>query len=290
MNNHRIAQGILVVFGLMLAVALFLWGKNPATGVVPDKANSFQEAEASGAWDDNVLGLVQDLLREQDFGPEHETLQEEYSPDADTSLVRALAYSWDTLNYDLLAGYYYEKLAMRNGKTESWQKAADNLNSILGRLSDSLESKKTILAHTINAYEQVQKRDSTNLDAAADVAYLKLQHQVGMPMAAIATFQQNLQKDSAHQKTLLYYGLALYRIGNMEQSVARLGKAANMFLRLIALEPDRSVYYQFLGDTYKAMGAYPKAIEAYTQHKALLTDPKAIEQTEFIIEELKKNL
>lgn len=288
MDKSGLGKILIIAFGIVLTVFLFAIGKNRDTALVAERA-VFTESEPIDAWDQNLNGLVVDLLKNDSIDGELKELHLQLAKDETNALLEQVASKWETAGYALIAGYYYEKLAIRDSTENSWQKAANNLFNIVGQFKDTAV-KAAVAAHTVNALRQVISRNPDNLDANADLAYCMLENNLGMPMAAISMLTSNLEKDSTNRKSLFYYGNALYKIGSLEGSQARLSKCASMFEKLTRLEPENPIYYQYLAQVQRTMGNNRDAIKSYERHAELLSNEEAKRETYQVIKQIQEEL
>lgn len=288
MDKSGLGKILIIAFGIVLTVFLFAIGKNRDTALVAEQA-VFTESEPIDAWDQNLNGLVVDLLKNDSIDGELKELHLQLAKDENNALLEQVASKWETAGYALIAGYYYEKLAIRDSTENSWQKAANNLFNIVGQFKDTAV-KAAVAAHTVNALRQVISRNPDNLDANADLAYCMLENNLGMPMAAISMLTSNLEKDSTNRKSLFYYGNALYKIGSLEGSQARLSKCASMFEKLTRLEPENPIYYQYLAQVQRTMGNNRDAIKSYERHAELLNNEEAKRETYQVIKQIQEEL
>ena len=274
---------------VVIGSVIFLAGRNKPTALVKvDHQPVFEDSEPVGAWDDNLQGLVGDLLSSGKVDEGLKSLHQQLDSNETVALLLQVAQQWEASNYALIAGYYYEKLALKQSTEENWEKAAFNLFSIQGQFSDTTV-KEIVASHTVNALRHVLEINPDNLDASADLAYCMLENGLGMPMAAVSMFQTNLAKDSNHVKSLFYYGMSLYRIGKVEGSNARLSKSERMFARLAQIEP-RPIYFQYLAEVQYAQGKKREAIRSYNEHVKLLKDDQAKKETLQLIRKIEQEL
>lgn len=288
MDKSGLGKILIIAFGIILTVFLFAIGKNRDRALVVEQ-QLFTESEPIDAWDENLNGLVADLLKSDSIDGELKELHFQLAENESNILLERVASKWEESRYALIAGYYYEKLAIRDSSESSWQKAANNLFNIVGQFKDTAV-KAAVAAHTVNALRQVITRNPENLDANADLAYCMLENNLGMPMAAVSMLTSNLEKDSTNRKSLFYYGNALYKIGSLEGSQARLGKSASMFEKLTQLEPENPAYYQYLAQVQRTMGKNRDAIKSYERHAELLTNETAKKETYQVIKQIQEEL
>lgn len=283
MNKNRklIQLALLVAVGL-LVFFIYSSQKNDSIVLKSENKSQFTDSPEQSNWDYNVNTIVQELLNSDSFSNDLKVAYTQLKEDTTDQLLLSLATGWDSVGHRLVAGYFYEKLALRTNTEEYWQKAGNSFFEIQDRVNDS-SIQATLTSHSILAFNKVIELNPNNLDAKADLAVCLLESQTAPPMQAIGLLREVIQLDSLNVKGLFYLGF-------FSMQSTQYAKAAERFKKLTQIEPNNALYYQYLGQALALSGEKEQALVAFEKHLSLLTNESARKEVQIIIENLKNEI
>ncbi len=127
------------------------------------------------------------------------------------------------------AGYYQEKIAIKNQTVENWQKTGDNFYEAF-KYAVSIDEKKaqSLAEKTQIYYNKVLEKNPNDLDRKANLAMTHIFDK--NPMTPVLILKENLAQNENHELTILNIGMLAIRSGQLDKALAR-------FEKLIQLNP-----------------------------------------------------
>lgn len=243
--------GIIVAVGLLIG-AIYYAGKNSPEGSIEIDGTVKPVDETD--WDYNIGLTIEDLLKVDSIASFMKGVYPK-NPSQDSSMwLQSAAKSWDSLGHDLMAGYYYEKLAKKTNLATDWYAAAGRFFSLQNLAPDSFV-RSQLADHAIEGLKKTIELEPDNLKAKAELGVSYMENPNMPPMMGIGLLREVLQVDPDHTEALYYMGYLSMKSGQYEKAVERLS-------RLTELHPERPEYYQYLSQAYLQLGDKENAITA----------------------------
>jgi tetratricopeptide (TPR) repeat protein len=193
------------------------------------------------------------------------------------SLHKQLAASWDDVNQPAPAAFYYQEVARKDNKPESWLKAGNRFNEAY-KLTQDTSAQPVFTLNAVEAFENALKLKPNSLEAKTGlgVAYV---NGGATPMQGIGLLREVVAQDPDNINANLNLGLFSMKSGQFEKAVDR-------FKTVLKQKPDFETYF-YLAESYKQLGRKNEAIAAYQKCKELMPDPVFGQRIDEYIKELK---
>ena len=201
---------------------------------------------------------------------------------SDSNSLRNISGFWASINNAGLSAYFVEKLALKDGKVESWYNSAFRY-LMASRNSDKMGEKLYFTRKAINAFSKVLELDPSNLEAKANlgVCYVEGSQVLGtQPMQGVLLLKEVLEKDSKNITALINLGYFSIQSGQYEKAIER-------FNQVLEFKPDYIDAYIYLADTYQRMGKKSEAIKVLETLKSKNKNPEIETNVNEFIQELK---
>lgn len=194
------------------------------------------------------------------------------------SLQKQLAASWDDVNQPAPAAFYYQEVARKDNKPDSWLKAGNRFNEAY-KLTQDESAQPVFTQNAVEAFENALKLKPNSLEAKTGlgVAYV---NGGATPMQGIGLLREVVAQEPDNISANLNLGLFSMKSGQFEKAVDR-------FKTVLKLKPDFETYF-YLAESYKQLGRKNEAIAAYQKCKELVADPVFGQRIDEYIKELKK--
>jgi len=194
------------------------------------------------------------------------------------SVQRQLAASWDDVNQPAPAAFYYQEVARKDNKLDSWLKAGNRFNEAY-KLTQDTSAQPVFTLNAVEAFENALKLKPNSLEAKTGlgVAYV---NGGATPMQGIGLLREVVAQEPDNLNANLNLGLFSMKSGQFEKAVDR-------FKTVLKQKPDFETYF-YLAESYKQLGRKNEAIAAYQQCKELVADPVFGQRIDEYIKELKK--
>jgi tetratricopeptide (TPR) repeat protein len=193
------------------------------------------------------------------------------------SLQKQLAASWDDVNQPAPAAFYYQEVARKDNKLESWLKAGNRFNEAY-KLTQDTSAQPVFTLNAVEAFENALKVEPSSLEAKTGlgVAYV---NGGATPMQGIGLLREVIAQEPDNLNANLNLGLFSMKSGQFEKAIDR-------FKTVLKQKPDFETYF-YLAESYKQLGRKNEAIAAYQQCKELMPDPVFGKRIDEYIKELK---
>jgi tetratricopeptide (TPR) repeat protein len=193
------------------------------------------------------------------------------------SLQKQLAASWDDVNQPAPAAFYYQEVARKDNKLESWLKAGNRFNEAY-KLTQDTSAQPVFTLNAVEAFENALKVEPSSLEAKTGlgVAYV---NGGATPMQGIGLLREVIAQEPDNLNANLNLGLFSMKSGQFEKAIDR-------FKTVLKQKPDFETYF-YLAESYKQLGRKNEAIAAYQQCKELMPDPVFGQRIDEYIKELK---
>lgn len=193
------------------------------------------------------------------------------------SLHKQLAASWDDVNQPAPAAFYYQEVARKDNKLDSWLKAGARFNDAY-KLTQDTSAQPVFTLNAVEAFENALKLNPNSLEAKTGlgVAYV---NGGATPMQGIGLLREVVAQDPDNMSANLNLGLFSMKSGQFEKAVDR-------FKTVLKQKPDFETYF-YMAESYKQLGRKNEAIAAYQKCKELMPDPVFGQRIDEYIKELK---
>jgi tetratricopeptide (TPR) repeat protein len=192
-------------------------------------------------------------------------------------LQKQLAASWDDVNQPAPAAFYYQEVARKDNKLDSWLKAGTRFNEAY-KLTQDTSAQPVFTLNAVEAFENALKLKPNSLEAKTGlgVAYV---NGGATPMQGIGLLREVVAQEPDNINANLNLGLFSMKSGQFEKAVDR-------FKTVLKQKPDFETYF-YLAESYKQLGRKNEAIAAYQKCKELVADPVFGQRIDEYIKELK---
>lgn len=192
-------------------------------------------------------------------------------------LQKQLAASWDDVNQPAPAAFYYQEVASKDNKFESWLNAGNRFNDAY-KLTQDTSAQPVFTLNAVQAFQNALKLNPNSLEAKTGlgVAYV---NGGATPMQGIGLLREVVAQDPDNLSANLNLGLFSMKSGQFE-------KALDRFKTVLKQKPDFETYF-YLAESYKQLGRKNEAIAAYQKCKELVADPVFGQRIDEYIKELK---
>ena len=193
------------------------------------------------------------------------------------SLQKQLATSWDDVNQPAPAAFYYQEVARKDNKLESWLNAGNRFNEAY-KLTQDTSAQPVFTLNAVEAFQNALKLNPSSLEAKTGLgtAYV---NGGATPMQGIALLLEVVKQEPDNRQANLNLGLFSMKSGQFEKAVQR-------FTTVVKQKPEFEPYF-YLGESYKQLGRKNEAIAAYQKCKELMPDPVFGQRIDQYIKELK---
>jgi tetratricopeptide (TPR) repeat protein len=193
------------------------------------------------------------------------------------TLQKQLAASWDDVNQPAPAAFYYQEVARKDNKLESWLSAGNRFNEAY-KLTQDTTAQPVFTLNAVEAFQNALKLNPNSLDAKTGLgtAYV---NGGATPMQGITLLLEVVKQDPDNRQANLNLGLFSMKSGQFEKAVQR-------FTTVVKQKPEFEPYF-YLGESYKQLGRKNEAIAAYQKCKELMPDPVFGQRIDEYIKELK---
>lgn len=211
-------------------------------------------------------------------------IAESQTDSAKVSLLNQLIAFCEQENAHLMAAHYSAEIAEIRADAANWEKTGDDYMSVFYDFKMAPEAQSYVVGQARQSYQKSLAIDSTTgtliklattyLDGPADGTTMPMQG-VGILLGIVAKDSTNIDA----QLTLGRYGIIS----------GQYDKAVNRLNAVLALDPENTQAYFFLGEAYLAQGDKTKAIEYFLKCKELVNDPEFQKQLDTYIEQIKNS-
>ena len=194
-----------------------------------------------------------------------------------SALQKQLAASWDDVNQPAPAAFYYQEVARKDNKLDSWLKAGNRFNEAY-KLTQDTSAQPVFTLNAVEAFQNALKLKPNSLEAKTGlgVAYV---NGGATPMQGIGLLREVVAQEPDNINANLNLGLFSMKSGQFEKAVDR-------FNTVLKQKPDFETYF-YLAESYKQLGRKNEAIAAYQKCKELMPDPVFGQRIDEYIKELK---
>ena len=194
-----------------------------------------------------------------------------------SALQKQLAASWDDVNQPAPAAFYYQEVARKDNKLDSWLKAGNRFNEAY-KLTQDTSAQPVFTLNAVEAFQNALKLKPNSLEAKTGlgVAYV---NGGATPMQGIGLLREVVAQEPDNINANLNLGLFSMKSGQFEKAVDR-------FNTVLKQKPDFETYF-YLAESYKQLGRKKEAISAYEKCKELMPDPVFGQRIDQYIKELK---
>ena len=194
-----------------------------------------------------------------------------------SALQKQLAASWDDVNQPAPAAFYYQEVARKDNKLDSWLKAGNRFNEAY-KLTQDTSAQPVFTLNAVEAFQNALKLKPNSLEAKTGlgVAYV---NGGATPMQGIGLLREVVAQEPDNINANLNLGLFSMKSGQFEKAVDR-------FNTVLKQKPDFETYF-YLAESYKQLGRKNEAIAAYQKCKELMPDPVFGQRVDQYIKELK---
>ena len=275
--SKRLTQIVFLGALVLVATLLFFAGRNSPVGHIEISPEAKPLGQSN--WDYNIGLTIEDLL-EVDIiaGFMSGVYPKDESIDSLTWFRKA-AEAWDSIGHGLMAGYYYEKVALKTNTAEDWYLAAKLFFNLQNRTNDTV-ARREISSHAMLGLEKTVELDPSNLDAKAELGVSYMESPGKPPMMGIGLLREVLQVSPDHNGALYYLAYLSMKSGQYDKAVERLE-------RLTELNPDQAHYYRLLAQAHLELDDKAGAISAFESYVEHESDENSRAQALELIEQLK---
>ncbi|MCU0423688.1 MAG: tetratricopeptide repeat protein [Bacteroidia bacterium] len=268
----KIRQTLIIGVVLIICATLFIMGfksSSDSGSTKSDKriATTFDEASYIAEAQTKLSGTL---------AAEVKLLEKDLSNKG--ALVK-LANIWDSMQVSYVSAFYTQKIAEMVNDEVSWL-ATGNKYYTAANFSNDSSLTFDAIKKAKNAYSKVLGLNPNNLQAKNALAVCIIQGDNDV-MKGVAMLKEIVAADSSNTQ-------AIFTLGMLSIQSNQFDKAQERFEKLIKLEPFNPEYYFYLGEVYAKSGDTKKAIKTYETCKTLVSDKKAKEEIDIIIEKLTK--
>ena len=267
--------GIVLAVGLLIG-AIYYSGRNTSEGSF--EIDPAVKPEDQTDWDYNIGLTIEDLLKVDSIASFMKEVYPKNQSQDSLVWLQTAASAWDSLGHDLMAGYYFEKVARKTQVASDWYSAASKFFSLQNLAPDSFV-RNQLSEHSLECLKKTVELDPSNLKAKAELGVSYMENPNMPPMAGIGLLREVIQIDPDHTEALYYLGYLSMKSGQYDKAVERLS-------RLTELHPERAEYYQYLGQAYLQLGDKENAKIALSAYAERETREEARNTALKLIEEL----
>lgn len=186
---------------------------------------------------------------------------------------------WDRAMRPAVAAVYLKDKADLTGKTDDRMIAGNKFLFITEFLKP--EDKEWAYDEAKTAFQLVLEKEPTNADAQINLGICIVETQPDNPMEGIGLIKEVVEKDSTNVRALLQLGFFSVTSGQFPNAIKR-------FEQVLAVDPNVSEAYFYLGDTYAQMGEFDKAKANFEKYKTFLPNETAKKEIDNYLEDIKK--
>lgn len=203
---------------------------------------------------------------------------------AKAGAINALIAYFESKDAHVIAARYSADLAEMRNTAEVWNKTGDNYLSVLYGAQLPPDVQAFVLESAQASYQKALELQPDNVEAKISLAttYMEATGATANPMQGVTMLLDVVREDSANVRAQLILGRFGIVSGQFDKAIERLEK-------VVALDPDNTEAYFYLGEAHNGLGNVAKAIEYFEKCRQMVDDPEFRAQLDAYIEQLKNS-
>ena len=194
-------------------------------------------------------------------------------------LLDSIIHFWDNEMRPAISAIYAKDKAELTGNMEDYMAAGERFIGVGQFLKP--EDKPWAYSEAREIFEKVLEKEPDNADAKIDLGICMVETNPDNPMQGIGLLREVVAKDPNNTRAIL-------QLGHFSVLSGQYSKAIDRYKQALAIDPDLSEAYFYLGDTYAKMGDMESAEKYLLIYRGLLKDEEVKKQLDIYLDDLKK--